>query len=534
MRGCALRAVLALCVLSGAGAAAAQPLAPATRFLVMPFEAERDTQSAWLGEAVAVLLTDLLNGSDAFAFTREERVSAFEYFNILPAALVTRATTLRIARALGASDVIVGRVDVDGPTLTLVARRLSLERGRFVADTRAQGRLDDLPAAVETLANQARLKGPRASSPTYMAPDAFELYVRGLLSQNPARQITLFESALATAPKDDRIREALWRAQTDRGNFDLALGAIEGVERSSRHYRPARFMAGLSLVELARLDEAFGVFKRLADDRATGPLLNNLGVLQLRRTPSAYEGSATYHFTKAAELEPDDPDVCFNLGYAYGLEKSPDAAAYWLREAVRRNPADGDAHAVLSLVLQSIGASAEADREWELARLLSARYEDTTQRPPLVPRGLERLSMDIEIPRVLSLGMVLREPAGRDQGQVASFHLERGRRYVETARDAEAVQELRKAIYLSPYDAETHLWLGRAQRRLGQVRQAVDAFRVSVWCRDSVEARVELAEALLELKDVARARVEISRALQIEPTSSRARAVQERLAGREP
>jgi Tfp pilus assembly protein PilF len=526
--------VLALCLLGGAGAAAAQPLAPATRFLVMPFEAGRDTQSAWLGEAVAVLLTDVLNGSGAFAFTREERVSAFEYFGILPSALVTRATTLRIARALGASDVIVGRIDVQGPTLTIVARRLSLEQGRFVADTRAEGRLDDLSTAVESLASKARLKGPRATSQTHMAPDAFELYVRGLLSQNLSRQITLFESALATAPKDDRIREALWGAQTDRGNFDLALRAIEGVERSSPHYRLARFMAGLSLVELARLDEAFVVFKSLSEESATGPLLNNVGVLQLRRTPSAYEGGPTYHLTRAAELEPDDPDICFNLGYAYWLEKSPDAAAYWLREAVRRNPADGDAHAVLSLVLQSTGATAESDREWELARLLSERYADTTMRPQSVPRGLERLSMDIEIPRVQSLSMVLREPAGRDQSQVASFHLERGRRFVETARDSEAVQELRKAIYLSPYDAETHLWLGRAQRRLGQVRQAVDAFRVSVWCKDSAEARVELAEVLLELKDVVRAKVEISRALQIDPTSTRARGLQERLAVREP
>ncbi len=533
MRG-ARGAVLALCLLGGVEPATAQPLTPGARFLVMPFEAQRDTQSAWLGEAVAVLLTDVVNGSGAFAFTRAERVSAFEYFSIMPAVVVTRATTLRLAHALGATDVIVGRVEVQGPTLTIVARRLSVERSRFVGDTRIDARLDDLPAAVESLASKARLKGPKAPSYTHMAAEAFEFYVRGLLSQNPSRQITLFESALASAPTDYRIRESLWEALTEQGSFDLALRAVEGVERTSPHYRLARFKAGLSLVELARVDEAFLVFKGLSEERATGPLLNNVGVLQLRRTPAAYEGSATYHLTKAAELEPDDPDISFNLGYAYWLEKSPDAAAYWLRESVRRNPADGDAHAVLSLVLQSTGASAESDREWELAHLLSERYADTAERPGSVPRGLERLSSDIEIPRVLSLGMALREPAGREQSQVAGFHLERGRRFVETARDAEAVQELRKAIYLSPYDAETHLLLGRAQQRLGQLRQAVDAFRVSVWCQDSAEARVELAEVLLELKDVARAKAEISRALQIEPTSSRARGLQERLAVGDP
>lgn len=528
--------LLALGLVLSVDHAGAQSSAPTVRLLVMPFEADaRDPQSAWLGEAVAVLLADVLNTSGTLAFTREERVSAFEYFNIQPAALVTRATTLRIGRALGATDVIVGTVEAKGPAFTVSARRLSLSQGRFVTDASVEGRLDDLPSAVEALAARARIKGPRSTvALQHPAPEAFELYVRGLLSQNPSRQITLFESALAVAPRDDRIRRALWEAHTNGGNADLALRAIEGVERSSPLYRVAQFSAGLSLVELGRLDEAFSVFGRLADERATGPLLNNLGVLQLRRTPAVYEGGPTYFLTKAAELEPDDPDVCFNLGYAYWIEKSPDAAVYWLREAVRRDPADGDAHAVLAHVLDATGAAAESDREWELARLLSERYAGATARPQTVPRGLERLSMDIEIPRVQSLSMVLREPAGREQGEVASFHLERGRRLFGEARDAEAVQELRKAIYLSPYEAETHLWLGRAQRRLGQLRPAVDAFRVSVWCKDGAEARVELAETLLELKDVDRANVEVVRALQLEPTSARARALQQRLGARQP
>ena len=34
---------------------------------------------------------------------------------------------------------------------------------------------------------------------------------------------------------------------------------------------------------------------------------------------------------------------------------------YWLREAVRRDPADGDAHFVLAAALQQTGATAEAD-----------------------------------------------------------------------------------------------------------------------------------------------------------------------------
>ena len=83
-------------------------------------------------------------------------------------------------------------------------------------------------------------------------------------------------------------------------------------------------------------DEAFTVFKGLQDAASEPAILNNLGVIQLRRPPSADTGKPTYYFTKAAEAEPDDPDLLFNLGYAYALDRDPQGAIYWLREAVRR------------------------------------------------------------------------------------------------------------------------------------------------------------------------------------------------------
>ena len=53
----------------------------------------------------------------------------------------------------------------------------------------------------------------------------------------------------------------------------------------------------------------------------------------------------------------------------------PQAAIYWLREAVRSNPADGEAHFVLGAALAAAGNAAEAAREKELARRLSSTYE---------------------------------------------------------------------------------------------------------------------------------------------------------------
>ena len=108
--------------------------------------------------------------------------------------------------------------------------------------------------------------------------------------------------------------------------------------------------------------------------------------MQLRRGATAQTGRATYYFHQAAELDPSDYDYCFNLGYAYWQDKDALAAAYWLREAVRRNPADGDAHFVLAAALAGSGAGPEAERERELARRLSDRWENAAAGDP-VPAG---------------------------------------------------------------------------------------------------------------------------------------------------
>ena len=76
---------------------------------------------------------------------------------------------------------------------------------------------------------------------------------------------------------------------------------------------------------------------------------------------------------------------------------SPDEALNWLRQAVRYDAADGDAHLVMSAVLAAAGRKAEAQREFELARLLGTSLEaPSTTIPTAVPEGLERLVAQLE------------------------------------------------------------------------------------------------------------------------------------------
>src|SRR5678815_4270677 len=106
----------------------AQTAPNAPRVLVMPFEnVTRDNRIFWLGEACAVLLADDLNALGGAAITREERREAFDRLQVPPSAGLTEATVIRIGQLVGAAQVIVGSLHMDGETLVVQARSIGLQ-----------------------------------------------------------------------------------------------------------------------------------------------------------------------------------------------------------------------------------------------------------------------------------------------------------------------------------------------------------------------------------------------------------------------
>ena len=522
--------------------AAAQTPSP-SRILVMPFEnVTRDSRIFWLAEASAVILADDLNALGDNAITREERRQAFERLQVPPAAALSDATVIRIGQLVGASHVLVGSLELatGDDTLVVHARDIALESGRVQADIVERGNVPELFAIFERVARRIAPASAKSSEEIERQPPpiaAFESYIKGLLAETPATAVTYLRSALTVAPAFDRARLALWDVYAEQGDHAHALEAVRPVPADSAWARRARFLAGLSELNLKTYDEAFATFKSLADARPTATILNNLGVVQVRRgTVTPQTGQPTYYFNKAAETDPDDADYFFNLGYAYWLGRDPQAAIYWLREALRRNPADGDAHFVLGAALAAADNTAEASREKDLAKRLSSTYEEWDKRPPAdaVPRGLERVKSDVELPHDRGIEGILATSERRDQRELAAFYLDHGRRLFQEENDREAIVELNRALYLSPYDAEAHLLLGRIHLRNGRVREAIDALKISLWSHETPQAHVALGEAYLQAKDTAGARGEAERALALDPASSEAKRLLEKVGPKGP
>lgn len=525
---------VALACVALPGAADAQATHRGT--LVMPFaNPQADPRLYWLAEGSAVLVSRLVEEMGGRTVARDERLRAFERLQLPPAAALSHATVIKVGQLVRAGEVIVGEYELVGEQLTIRARVIRLDTGRLLPEVVETGPLVELMATyTRGVRAMKALTTVPPSTPLLASPPAFEAYVKGLIAETPATQLSYLEQAYRLA-QDDAVRLALADVLSGQGNHERAISLLAAVPPSSRWRRQARYRTGLSLIALKRHDEAFDVLLALEADARSAAVLNALGVLQLRRGVSTAGGKATYYFSQACEADPEEGDYFFNLGYAYWLDRDPQAAIYWLREAVRRDPTDVDAHDVLGAVLQQTGAAAESARERELARRLSASSAEmrAAEGSGEVPRGLERLNdrLDRGGSRVDS---VIAASGQRDSAALAAFHLDAARRAFKREADREAEQELRRALYLSPYLAEAHLLLGRIYLRGGRAADAVDALKIALWSEETSAAHIALAEAYMQLQDTSAARTEVERALALEPTSTEAKKLQTMLGPRPP
>jgi len=532
-----LLAGMVTCALVWPADAGAQ-MGPAARALVLPFSVTVEANvpggegaAFWLGEAAAILLSDELDARGAAALSRADRIEAFTRLQLPMAPTLTRATMMRVAELVGASELVVGEVRL-GSRMTVTTRVIAVDSARQRPEIVEEGPGMQMYAVFERVAARLVPGTEGATHRPHLPLGAFEQYVKGLVAPTPAAQERFLEQARQQAPTDDRVLLALWDLYASQGADAKALAVAQAVGRQAPLDRQARFSAALSMIALRRYNDAFALLETLHGETPSPVLSNAMGVIQLRRGSTPQTGLPSYFFNRAADVAPDNPDYLFNLGYAYARSRDVDAALYWLREQVRFAPADGEAHLLMSQMLLLGGKRVEAQREFDLAKQLGTSLEpEALALTDTVPAGLERLVGRLDL-RQVHVNTAIANPAQREQLELAAFHVARGRRLFDQEDDRAAANELRRAIYLRPYDDEPHLLLGRIYQRGGRLSEAIDEFRIAVWSRDSAEARVRLGDALLASGDRTGAREQAMLALALVPEFPEAKALLARTGGR--
>jgi len=374
---------------------------PAVSALVIPFEHPADEPSLqWLGDGIAVLLTDELQSLGAEGLTREDRLRAYERLDVPVGTTLSRAAVVRLGRLVWATHVVVGSFERKASRIEVRVRAILLETGRMLPEILEGGPLDELMAVVSRVAH--RLVPTAVPDPvTGDRPSlsAFEQYIKGLLATSSETKLGYLDRALQLSPGLYRARMAQWQVYDSRGEHVLALGAVQPVPAADSLGRQARFHTALSLIHLSRYEDAIRILAALSDERTDTALANNLGVIHMRRARPSWQGAISL-FSQASVVDVADSDYLFNVGYASWFGGDIQGAVEALSEAVRRDGADAVAHYMLGIALQAAGSEDEAAREREVARrLFPAVVIWEAEEPPGQPRrGLERLKADIDLP----------------------------------------------------------------------------------------------------------------------------------------
>jgi tetratricopeptide (TPR) repeat protein len=492
--------------------------------LVLPLEPSGGPAEPWVAEAVADQLPRSLAQLGVAAVSRAERVQAQSALEI-PDVPLSRATSIRVAEALGAARLVTGTYAVDGPRLTLALRLLDIDRATLSAPLISSGPVESVADLIEGLAWDVALAGPAPPTRTReellgggsrVPFEAFRMHARGLASRDPRARVTLIRRALTQAPTFAAARLSLGRLLLDEREFSAAHDALARVPSASPLARDARFLQGVAMLEMGRYREAARLYRGLAQEEPTPGVLNNYG-LALLRDPARAGERASEALRHALDLDPESIDLAFNLAWALLSEGDAGGAAFHLKTLSQVVPLDKHTRVVLAWALRKAGQAKEADQQWQAVVALAPIYETLTT--PDLTRRFERI-LRAERPFELA-----RE--GRSDAQVAASLFLRAQRLFDGGDVATALEEAKRAAYLDPYNRAIHLLLARVHRARGDGDRALNEFRMALWSDDDAAVRVEVASLLKEMGRAGEARQEAQRALALAPGNEAARKLAE-------
>jgi Flp pilus assembly protein TadD len=451
---------------------------------------------AWVGAVIAEELPRALDCQGVVALTWSDRLRAQEML-ALPTGRLSLASSIHLSEAVGASHLVVGRVEQSERVIQVALSVVDLDAARLVGAVAAGGDLERLSVLIAELARgiarEALPEEKKPSEPTCWQPASSEALrwlgegLCGIGSEARARHLA---RAVSLDPDLLSARLHLARQLAALGDADAALQQLAAVSDASPAVGEARFLAGVVALQAGRASDAAEVFGRLAASGSPGPALLNDQAVALRRAGDS-SGRAIGMLRRAAETAPGATTPAFNLARALLDEGASEEAAFWARGVLQKRPHDAE------------------------ARLLLERATSAGP-PPAEPRPLPP-------ERVVPSERLLEPDA--DQDALVLAHLDRAEALLEAGRHQAAAAVLQRAVYLDPFSGRAHLLMGRAYRAQGEPALALGELRTALWCGSAPAVHMELAETLWALGRFEEARDHARSVLRVDPQNPEARRI---------
>ncbi len=523
--------------------------------LVFPLEnMSGDATLGWMSEGIADLLATRLASSTRYVLHRSERDTAYQQLGLPPETPLTLASEYKVARILGAGAAVVGRFTLVGDQLTTRVQWLSMTKLHLSHPIVVTGKLTQLDELETRLAWELlRSEDPEATTGTEkefsnrFAPvrlDAFESYIRGILSTDSKIRIHFLKESDRLNPRDHRAAFALGDYYFDQEAYADSAKWLQVLNSGDRNYAESQFLLGVDEYFLGHYVSAESAFQKLIAIAPLHEALNNIGAIELRL--GHYE-QALADFKRAFENEQSDLDYTFNMSLALWHLEKYDQAADYLRRVLTQDPNDLDAHILLADVSGELGNQQTRQRELEW---ISTHEKNAADDPraennngkALPPEPLPRIKKgyDGKAFRLLSLAMtraaaskLSHKPASVQQSDGES-HLKRGLEKLAGGQLPEAEQELTEAVLLLPRNSKAHQALGQTYERERKYTLAATELDIALKERNSYNAHLWLARAYVSLDHFKPALKQAEAALRLDPASSEAKDLADQIRARLP
>lgn len=478
----------------------------------------------WIGTSVARYLSSkLLPMLDVAVISPERQAAAFESIDIPASRALTRATMIRLSGELKASFVIFGSYELRGDgdlqvTVTMLDD-LHMTMGKSIA---VKGKLNELISIENTIgysvvreyfADAERLRTQILSRDISIPFDAYEYFIKSFAVGDPAKRLSYLQKAIALYP-------AYGEAVLEEAEILYARGDAAAVIKLLANPSPEYadqygFLRGMAYFSMRDFPHAATAFTALVGKPALSEAaLNNLAA---SCSENGGQDQAAFYLKRALPLASAASTLYFNLGVVNERAGQLDAAIAGFKEVARRNPADWQAQVLLADILTQRGLKEEAQAiEAVAAQRASAQH---------IPSPAELLKTRLlPLPEATDT-FVGETPPAASRAEVIGFHLSRGTAYCEKEMWVEATDELRRVLYLDPYDGQARYLLARSYLELGDLNRALTEAKMSLWSDETPSAHILLSRILTQLGRKEEAQAEAQRALKIDPNNAEARAL---------
>ena len=329
--------------------------------LVMPFENRSKVAGLdWLSEACSEVLAQRMESPRLYILDRAERVHAFDHAGVPAAARPTRATVFRVAEQMGADYVVLGSYEVSGERFQSVTQLLEVKNLKLHPEIKSSGPLAEFVTLQTSMAWTLLHEMPnppqiseqqfvKNASPIRL--DAFENYVRGVVSTSWPQKIRYLKEALRLNPGYAAAAFELGKVYYDSHDYEQAVIWLAKVPKDDGSAGEATFLVAMSEYNRGNLDRSYGAFNALLARLPLTEVYNNLGVVDGRRGRRA---QATEFFSKAVAADPSDADYRFNLALAFFKSGDNAGAARHLRAELQLRPNDAEAKSLLDMINRGV------------------------------------------------------------------------------------------------------------------------------------------------------------------------------------